>query len=149
MEWIYSLFSGRIAKSNYIISFCFLIFLLFLLITLAVIIVSFIGLKYASVLFYYPIAYTITAVIQFFAFSLHARRFHDLGRSGWWSFLFIIPLVNILILLVLLLSSGDEKANRFGEPQDTKTFDLLAVFNLKNKIKADPGKNTTSIINGK
>lgn len=131
MQWIYSLYSGRLSKSNFIISYCFLIFLLFLLLTLEVIILALIGLKYASILFYYPIFYIIVAVVQFFAFSLLTRRFHDLGRSGWWSLLFAIPLVNILVLLVLLFSIGDEKANKYGEPQDTKTFDLFAIFKLK------------------
>jgi len=42
------------------------------------------------------------------------RRFHDRDISGWAILLFIIPLVNIY-LLVLLFLKGTEGKNKFGE----------------------------------
>ena len=34
------------------------------------------------------------------------RRWHDLGKSGWFTLLMLIPLVNFLVLLYLLFASG-------------------------------------------
>ena len=109
--------------------------------TLVVLISVILGLKDVSALFYYPFAYLLSAIVQFFAFSLHARRFHDLGRSGWLSLLFIIPFVNILVLLVLIFSQGEEKENRYGNAQDVKNYDLLAIFHLNFSIKNKNIKN--------
>lgn len=34
------------------------------------------------------------------------RRLHDLGRSGWWSLLMFVPLVNFVSLIYLLFAKG-------------------------------------------
>gem|GEM_PF-2471221 len=47
-------------------------------------------------------------------FSVVARRFHDLNRSGWWSLLFFIPIVNLFVGLYLLFKKGTKGPNRFG-----------------------------------
>lgn len=48
-------------------------------------------------------------------FAIHAKRWHDRGKSGWWSLIAIIPLVGALWLLVELgFLSGEEGTNRFG-----------------------------------
>jgi len=38
--------------------------------------------------------------------SVLIRRLHDTGRSGWWFFIALIPLVGFIILLVFLLSGS-------------------------------------------
>lgn len=43
------------------------------------------------------------------------KRFHDLGKNGWWSLFTCIPLVSFIIGLYLLLSPGDEGSNKYGE----------------------------------
>lgn len=47
---------------------------------------------------------------------LTIQRFHDLGRSGWYILLFIIPLLNVFLALILLFRSGDKQRNDFGAP---------------------------------
>ena len=42
----------------------------------------------------------------YIAFIAVVRRFHDMGKSGWWSLLMLVPLVNFVTLIVLLFSSG-------------------------------------------
>jgi preprotein translocase subunit SecG len=48
-------------------------------------------------------------------FSLAAKRFHDLGKSGWHSLLLIIPIYNIYVILGLLLQTGTEGQNQYGD----------------------------------
>ena len=35
-------------------------------------------------------------------FLLAVGRFHDIGLSGWWSLLFLVPIVNVVVWLYLL-----------------------------------------------
>lgn len=51
-----------------------------------------------------------------FVFALAKRRLNDMDKSGWFSLLFIIPLVNIFVGLWMLFSSGQKTENRFGRP---------------------------------
>jgi uncharacterized membrane protein YhaH (DUF805 family) len=44
------------------------------------------------------------------------RRLHDTGRSGWWYFISLIPLVGSVILLVFLASMGQPGVNQYGPP---------------------------------
>lgn len=45
--------------------------------------------------------------------ALSARRLHDIGRSGWWQLLGIIPLVQ-LVLLFFWCKPSSPGENRFG-----------------------------------
>ena len=42
------------------------------------------------------------------------RRLHDTGRSGWWYWIALIPLVGIILLLVWLCSRGTTGGNAYG-----------------------------------
>ncbi len=44
------------------------------------------------------------------------NRFHDMGRSGWFFLLFLIPLVNVGVFLWLGIGEGDEGPNKWGPP---------------------------------
>jgi len=41
------------------------------------------------------------------------RRLHDLGHSGWFAFLFIIPLIDVGMRIYMAFP-GNEGPNRFG-----------------------------------
>ena len=47
---------------------------------------------------------------------LGIRRLHDLGKPGWWYWIFLVPFIGSIILLVLFCLSGENKANAYGEP---------------------------------
>ena len=49
------------------------------------------------------------------AFTLTIRRLHDVGRSGWWYFLPLVPIVGAIILLVWMCWPSDEYANAYGD----------------------------------
>jgi uncharacterized membrane protein YhaH (DUF805 family) len=47
-------------------------------------------------------------------FSVLLRRLHDIGKSGWWFFIGLIPLVGVIWLLVLLCTKGNVGDNQYG-----------------------------------
>ena len=46
------------------------------------------------------------------------RRLHDIGRSGWWILIALVPFIGAIVLLVFALQPS-EGPNRFGERPDT------------------------------
>ena len=46
--------------------------------------------------------------------AVGARRLHDIGRSGWWLLLGLIPLVGIIILIVWWAQESDAGSNEYG-----------------------------------
>lgn len=51
-------------------------------------------------------------VIPFIAVAV--RRLHDREISGWWMFVWIVPFIGALIVLVLCALPGTKGRNRFG-----------------------------------
>jgi len=48
------------------------------------------------------------------------RRLHDMGRSGWWLLIGLVPLIGIVVLLIWYVSRGQDGMNRFGsDPRGT------------------------------
>lgn len=45
--------------------------------------------------------------------ALAVRRLHDIGRSGWWLLLMLIPLIGPLVLLYWYVQPSQEGANQF------------------------------------
>jgi len=48
--------------------------------------------------------------------AVSVRRMHDLGKSGWWVAVALIPLIGWIWLLILAASPGQPEANAHGEP---------------------------------
>lgn len=46
--------------------------------------------------------------------AVAVRRLHDVGRSGWWLLLSLIPLIGFLVLLYWYVQPGEPGENRFG-----------------------------------
>ncbi|SHH04738.1 Uncharacterized membrane protein YhaH, DUF805 family [Massilia sp. CF038] len=42
------------------------------------------------------------------------RRWNDLGRSGWWSALLLVPAAGLLALVVLVIAEAESDSNDFG-----------------------------------
>lgn len=49
--------------------------------------------------------------------AVSVRRLHDIGKSGWFLLLLLIPLIGIIILIVWFARRGDEGPNEYGPPQ--------------------------------
>ena len=46
--------------------------------------------------------------------AVAVRRLHDIGRSGWWLLIGLIPVIGTIILLALFILDGMPGDNRFG-----------------------------------
>lgn len=46
--------------------------------------------------------------------AVSVRRLHDVGKSGWFTFIILIPLVGIIWLLVLDCTEGTQSENEYG-----------------------------------
>jgi uncharacterized membrane protein YhaH (DUF805 family) len=46
--------------------------------------------------------------------AVAVRRLHDVGRSGWWLLMMLVPLVGIVVLVIWYISQGEHGPNRFG-----------------------------------
>ena len=46
--------------------------------------------------------------------AVGARRLHDIGRTGWWQLLALIPLIGIIVLIVWWATEGGKTPNEWG-----------------------------------
>lgn len=56
--------------------------------------------------------YSLAVLLPSLAVSI--RRLHDTGRSGWWLFISLIPLIGSIILLVFMCQDSRENENQYG-----------------------------------
>ncbi|WP_371154268.1 DUF805 domain-containing protein [Jannaschia sp. 2305UL9-9] len=63
----------------------------------------------------YWMAFGILMILPLFShLSVMVRRLHDSGRSGWWYWIILIPIVGPILLLIFLVVPGEVYRNRFG-----------------------------------
>ena len=43
------------------------------------------------------------------------RRLHDTGRTGWWVWINLIPLIGQIVLLVFYVERSEPIANKYGD----------------------------------
>lgn len=46
------------------------------------------------------------------------RRLHDSGRSGWWFWISLVPVIGTIWLLILLVMPTEPATNRYGAPEN-------------------------------
>ena len=46
--------------------------------------------------------------------SVTVRRLHDIGRSGWWLLIILIPLLGAIILLVFMFLDSKSEESQYG-----------------------------------
>ena len=49
-----------------------------------------------------------------FALPQHTRRLHDLGWSGWWQLLFLVPIFGLFFRIFLWCKAGTPGRNPYG-----------------------------------
>ncbi|MEO0038892.1 MAG: hypothetical protein RIQ59_2103 [Bacteroidota bacterium] len=105
----YANFSGRARRSEY------WYFALMNLIVLAVAAVldNLLGLTFGILPYGY--LYLFCALAVFIpGLAVAVRRLHDVGKSGWFYFIVLIPLAGAIWLLVLFCTEGEPNENKYG-----------------------------------
>lgn len=63
-----------------------------------------------------PLTPILPGLLVFYpSICLHAKRFHDRGKSGWWYMIMSIPLFGVIWLVFDLgMGPGDPNTNQYG-----------------------------------
>lgn len=123
MEWMllpikrYAEFSGRSRRKEYWMFV--LLHLVVMLSLIALMIVSMVGLEQGErpgVAFWVAVALyaIVTLALLVPSIAVQVRRFHDLGYSGWFWLLNLVPYIGPLIVLVFMCMEGTAGPNSYG-----------------------------------
>lgn len=70
-----------------------------------------------QVIYMVSLVYMIGVLLPNIAVSV--RRLHDIGKSGWWYFIILVPFVGVFVLLYFFVQDSQINSNYFGEnPKD-------------------------------
>ena len=59
--------------------------------------------------------YMLAGIINFIpGLSIVVRRLHDIGKSGWFYLIILIPIIGFIWILILLCSDGVKEENKWG-----------------------------------
>ena len=59
--------------------------------------------------------YMLVGIINFIpGLSIVVRRLHDVGKSGWFYLIILIPIIGFIWMLILLCSDGVKEENKWG-----------------------------------
>lgn len=61
-----------------------------------------------------PISSLYSLVVLVPSLAVGARRLHDIGRTGWWQLIALLPLIGIIVLIVFWVKRGTPEATKFG-----------------------------------
>lgn len=63
----------------------------------------------------YGYVYMIYALAVFLpGLAVGVRRLHDVGKSGWFYFIILVPIIGAIWLLVLFVTEGQHGENQYG-----------------------------------
>lgn len=46
--------------------------------------------------------------------AVSVRRLHDIGKSGWWLLIGLIPLLGVIVLLIFFIQDSQPETNQYG-----------------------------------
>ena len=105
----YAVFSGRARRKEYWFFILFnMIFAIVAMILDNVLGIAIEGLVYGPIYILYGLAILLPNL------GVLVRRLHDVGKSGWFFFITLIPIVGVIWLLVLLCRDGVQEENQYG-----------------------------------
>jgi uncharacterized membrane protein YhaH (DUF805 family) len=114
MEWYlkvlrnYFNFEGRARRKEY---WMFVLFNLIAGVVLAIV-DSVLHTRTASGIGIVGSLYSLAVLVP--SIAVGARRLHDIGRSGWWQLVGLIPVLGWIVMIVWAATEGDSGSNRFG-----------------------------------
>lgn len=64
-----------------------------------------------------PLSWLISLAILLPNLAVCARRLHDIGKSGWWLLIGLVPVIGPLVLIYFYLQPSSAGPNAFGRPK--------------------------------
>ncbi|MBO5716803.1 MAG: DUF805 domain-containing protein [Alistipes sp.] len=64
--------------------------------------------------FLYFLTYAYSLAIFIPSLAVCVRRLHDIGRSGWWYLIGLIPVIGWILLIVWFCTDSQPGANKWG-----------------------------------
>ncbi|MDX1348531.1 MAG: DUF805 domain-containing protein [Thiomicrorhabdus chilensis] len=105
----YATFSGRASRKQY---WMFMLFYIIFYLILTLIDISF---GVYDEMMGIGLLTTVYALGLFLpSLAILARRLHDIGRSGWWILLILIPLIGPIVILIFTLLDSQREENAHG-----------------------------------
>ena len=113
--WVWFSFSGRIGRSDYWLKGILPLFAVGIIgsFNLGILLV----LLGASDQEIESTVLVVGAVLAWCFLAVYAKRWHDIGKSGWMSLLLLIPFVNIATFIYLGVEESNEGENKYGDSQ--------------------------------
>lgn len=59
--------------------------------------------------------YIVSLALFLPSLGVAVRRLHDIGRSGWWILIGLIPLVGAILLIIWFCKDSQMESNEYGE----------------------------------
>jgi uncharacterized membrane protein YhaH (DUF805 family) len=106
----YADFNGRARRAEYWMFFLFS----FIFAIVAMFLDNFLGTASEELgygLFY--ILFGLAIIIP--SWAVLVRRLHDIGKSGWWVFISLVPIVGGIWLFILTITDSEPGFNEYGE----------------------------------
>lgn len=100
---LYATFNGRARRAEYW-QFTLIDFIISVIISLPT--------MFNEKVNYFYIIYALIAFLP--KWTVSVRRLHDVGKSGWFLLINLIPVVGAIWVLVLSCRDGEAGSNRFG-----------------------------------
>ena len=114
MQENYANFDGRARRKEY----WMFILIYMIVIIIAMVLDGALGLGFDmgyGVTAPYGWIYSIVALVHLIpAWGVLVRRLHDVGKSGWFMLISLVPIIGGIWLLVLLCTDGDSSENAYG-----------------------------------
>ena len=104
----YAVFSGRATRAEY---WYFVLFNIIAIVVLSVADIILTGVTEKNIGFL-NIIYSLAVLIPSLAVAI--RRLHDIGKSGWWLLVSLIPLIGSIWLLILMVTDSAAGDNQYG-----------------------------------
>ncbi len=80
----------------------------------AIVIDNVLGMSISAEVPYGPFYIIYLLVVLIPGLAVLVRRLHDIGKSGWWFLIVLIPFIGNIWLLVLLAKDSTDGSNEYG-----------------------------------